>query len=409
MAGQDSPNHLSEPLQWLYGTQLFGMKLGLEPMERLVEALGLTAWRPRTIHVAGTNGKGSTCAMIEAMARADGRRTGLFTSPHLISFAERIRIGGTPLAALEIEEGLNRIRQLVAHWSPHPTFFEITTALAWWAFHSAKCDFIVLETGMGGRLDATNALPTDYSVITPIGLDHMKWLGSTLTEIAGEKAGIIKPGHTVICGPQDPEALAVIKTRAQGMASRLLLVDRPVPAGACALPGRHQRWNAAVASGAALAADLSRTSILQGLATVTWPGRFQRLPRPGGGETILDGAHNPHGMAALVEAWREAFGSTPATVIFGAVADKQTAEVLDLLRPIANRLHLTTPQSSRAVPLDELQALAPDAATHLCFADAYQAVCDSQHPVLVCGSLYLIGEALAHLRPDSGIFEPSGQ
>src|SRR5205823_14491966 len=198
----------------LYGLQRFGIKLGLENIRRLLDECcssvcvkrpafaAASASAPKVIHVAGTNGKGSVCAMIDSICRVQGYRTGLFTSPHLVTFRERIRVNGEMISEDAVADGLTIIRNLVADWDPHPTFFEVTTALALKHFSEARIDVVVLETGLGGRLDATNAVQSDVSVITPIGLDHEEWLGNTLAQIAGEKAGIIKPGMPVVSAPQ---------------------------------------------------------------------------------------------------------------------------------------------------------------------------------------------------------------
>src|SRR5438309_8800996 len=175
--------------------------------------LGLSS--PRVIHVAGTNGKGSVCAMIDAVARAAGHRTGLFTSPHLISFRERIRVNGREISEDEVAYGLSKTRVRIRDWDPHPTFFEITTALALQHFQKTRCEILALETGMGGRLDATNAVQSTVSVITPIDFDHEKWLGHSIGQIAKEKAGIIKPRIPVVSAPQRAEAEAIVRQRAE--------------------------------------------------------------------------------------------------------------------------------------------------------------------------------------------------
>src|SRR5207249_3930931 len=207
-----------EALAWLYSLQRFGIKLGLENTQRLLDKCcsGVCAKRPAlaaasvstpcVIHVAGTNGKGSVCAMIDSICRAANYRTGLFTSPHLVTFRERIRVNGEMISEDAVASGLTAIRDLVRKWDPHPTFFEITTALALKHFARGKLDIAILETGLGGRLDATNALRSNVAVITPIDLDHEKWLGKTIREIAGEKAGIIKEDTPVISAAQTAEA-----------------------------------------------------------------------------------------------------------------------------------------------------------------------------------------------------------
>ncbi|MDF1659144.1 MAG: Mur ligase family protein, partial [Verrucomicrobiales bacterium] len=196
-----------ESIDWLYGTQTFGIKLGLENTEKLLGAWVATqrvkrgddrSPNPKVIHVAGTNGKGSVCAFSERILRDAGLRVGLFTSPHLMSFRERIQVDGEWIPEDDVAEILSGIRDLVSTWDPHPTFFEITLALAVDYFSREKCEVMILETGMGGRLDATNAMPSDVSVITPIALDHQQWLGETIRDIAGEKAGILKPTVPVV-------------------------------------------------------------------------------------------------------------------------------------------------------------------------------------------------------------------
>ena len=182
-----------ESLAWLFGTQRFGIKLGLENSRRLFRALDVPSPNERLIHVAGTNGKGSVCALLDSICRAAGYRTALFTSPHLVTFRERMQVNGELISEDEVARGLTKIRKLIADWEPHPTFFEITTALALDHFRNSEAEIIVLETGMGGRLDATNAVHPIVSVLTPIDYDHQKWLGASLAEIAREKAGIIKP------------------------------------------------------------------------------------------------------------------------------------------------------------------------------------------------------------------------
>ena len=202
-----------EALAWLYSLQRFGIKLGLENIRRLIDALHVDLGSARVIHVAGTNGKGSVCAMIDSICRAQGYRTGLFTSPHLVTFRERIRVNGEMISESASASGLTAIRNLVATWEPHPTFFEITTALALKYFSEAKIDIVILETGLGGRLDATNAVQSNVAVITPIALDHQEWLGDSLEKIASEKAGIIKPKVPVVSAAQRPEAESHSRSR----------------------------------------------------------------------------------------------------------------------------------------------------------------------------------------------------
>ena len=192
-----------ETLRWLFSTQRFGIKLGLDNVRLLFAALDIPAPNEKIIHVAGTNGKGSTCALLDSISRAAGYRTGLFTSPHLVTFRERIRVNGEMISEEEVALGLTKIRELISAWNPHPTFFEIVTALALDHFRNRKVEIVVLETGMGGRLDATNATQPVVSVLTPVDLDHQKWLGNSLAEIAFEKAGIIKRHVPVVSARQN--------------------------------------------------------------------------------------------------------------------------------------------------------------------------------------------------------------
>jgi dihydrofolate synthase / folylpolyglutamate synthase len=309
-----------QALAWLYSLQRFGIKLGLENIRRLLDELGLGSARgsravfggsPNTsakvIHVAGTNGKGSVCAMIDSICRAQGYRTGLFISPHLVTFRERIRVNGEMISEDAVADGLTMIRDLVADWDPHPTFFEVTTALALKHFGDAKIDIAILETGLGGRLDATNAVQSDVSVITPIDLDHEEWLGHTLTKIAGEKAGIIKPRVPVVSAPQQPQAEEVIRARAAECGSPAQFVNETYHRSPVTLRGEYQKQNAAVAIAAIHAAniDVKERAIVCGLAAVEWPARFQKWDE----RTIIDGAHNPSAACILAETDASARGS----------------------------------------------------------------------------------------------------
>src|SRR5437016_8476488 len=253
------PMTYKEALSWLYSLQRFGIKLGLENIRRLLAALSRSGgfqaavgdleiavpWK--VIHIAGTNGKGSACAMVDSICRAQGHRTGLFTSPHLVTFRERIRVNGEMVSENAVANGLNAIRNLIADWDPHPTFFEVTTALALKHFSEAKIDVAILETGIGGRLDATNAIQSDVSVITQIDFDHEQWLGKTIPEIATERAGIIKRGVPVVSTAQRPEAEEVIRVRAAECEAPLQFVTESYDRSPIALRGDHQKRNAATA------------------------------------------------------------------------------------------------------------------------------------------------------------------
>jgi dihydrofolate synthase/folylpolyglutamate synthase len=398
---------LGGALEWLYGTQLFGVKLGLDGMRRLAGALGVALGgeaAPRFIHVAGTNGKGSTCALVESVCRASGLRTGLYTSPHLVSLRERFRLNGELISETELCDALHRIRKLVSEWEPHPTFFEIVTVLALEWFQRKEAECVVLETGMGGRLDATNVVTPVVSVLTPVGLDHQQYLGTTLAQIAAEKAGILKPGVPAVSAPQSQEVLAVFERVALEKGSSLRVVSAPWSDGPVGLAGTVQRWNASLAVAALMAAGLEpgAPALRSGLAQVHWPGRFQRLAA----DLIVDGAHNPAAAAALVETWREVFPGEKAAVIFGALQDKDAREVLRLLAPIAGELILVPVQSPRSFDLSQLRRLAAEsvrpeggalAVDIFEAADVASALARSTkgRRRLVAGSLYLVGEVLA--------------
>jgi dihydrofolate synthase/folylpolyglutamate synthase len=406
-----------EALAWLYATQRFGIKLGLENIERLLAALpgsGLETAAPcKVIHVAGTNGKGSVCAMIEAIARGAGYRTGLFTSPHLISFRERILVNGEKISEDEVAGGLTEIRELIGSWDPHPTFFEIATALALQHFQKTRCEILVLETGMGGRLDATNAVQSSVSVITPIDFDHEKWLGHSIDQIAKEKAGIIKPRTPVISAPQRPEAEVVIRQRAEECDARLQFVNDPWTKTRIALRGKHQKMNAALAFAALQATDIqvSDDAIARGLSSVEWPARFQIWNE----RIVIDGAHNPAGARILAQTWREEFGNERATILLAILRDKNAAEIVHALAPIATKFVLPRIRSERAMPPNELVQVISSLTPSLPYsitpsvAEAISAAQRTSERVLITGSLHFAGEALAFLRGESRALEECAQ
>jgi dihydrofolate synthase/folylpolyglutamate synthase len=402
-----------ESIDWLFSTQLFGIKLGLDGPRRLLkEYLAYPDHRVKVIHVAGTNGKGSTCAMIDAVSRAAGNRTGLFTSPHLIDFRERIRVSGVEIPEEDCAAMLTELRELCAAFDPHPTFFEIALVLAMRWFRERECEIIVLETGMGGRLDATTAVPADVCAITPIGLDHMQWLGETIEEIAVEKAGIFVEGKPVLCAPQEKSVQRVLEKEANERRSPLSFIDAPLEGYPVALPGAHQRWNAALALECLHVAGihLDYGTVHHGLSTVRWPGRFETISHEGR-EVVLDGAHNPQGAAVLAQTWREQFRERKAILIFSAVAAKDVSGILALLAPLASRIHLCPVDTLRALSAEELAASLPaEAAPHECHASfdtAFSAALSGEGPILIAGSLFLIGEAKARLQ--GGVFQSSTQ
>jgi len=409
----------AEALAWLYGTQRFGIKLGLENVERLLRELAVPGKDQRIVHVAGTNGKGSVCAMIDSISRAEGYRTGLFTSPHLITYRERIRVNGEMIAPNEVARGLSALRELVRSWHPHPTFFEITTALALDHFKRSGCEVIVLETGLGGRLDATNALLPVVSVLTPIGYDHEKWLGHTLEAIAGEKAGIIKPHVPVVSAKQQTAAEKIIRARASECDAPLQFISEPLETTAIGLAGMHQQQNAALAVAALRAGNItvSQDAIKRGLAKIEWPARFQRWDE----RTVIDGAHNPAGAEVLAQTWREQFHAERATIILAVLREKDVTGIYRALSPIAARFILPLIRSERALAPNELiahlSAITPSLPTaspaRTSIAPSLPTALESARAaperILITGSLHFAGEALATLSGNPDALEDCAQ
>ena len=388
--------NFQEALDWLNDAQFTGIKLGLDNTHRLLGAIGNPHQRLRFLHVAGTNGKGSVCAMLDSCLREAAHRTGLYTSPHLVDFRERIRVDGVKISEQEAADGLSRLREDAETWDHKPTFFELSTVLAFDHFERAGCDVVVLETGMGGRLDSTNVVTPLVSVITPIAMDHMAWLGDSLVKIAAEKAGIIKPGAPVISSPQQASAAEVLKAKALEAASAIRFIDAPTDIPV-ALPGPHQLWNAAVAIAAIEASGLDGPpeAIVRGLASVKWPARFQRV----GEMIIVDGAHNEHSAEALRSTWNEVFGTQKAVIVFGSLRDKEYAAMLHILEQIGHEFLFVPVRNERSENPSVLKPLTSLPSRH--FPDlpsAIKVALNANHPVLVTGSLFLAGEALENLK-----------
>ncbi len=408
----------AEAIDFLYGLRWFGAKLGLHNTFRLAELAGNPQNNLRFIHVAGTNGKGSTCAMLESIYRAAGLRVGLFTSPHLVAFGERIQINRKPVPKPEVVKLVSELQPLLKEFSPeeHPTFFEVVTVMALRYFAEQKCELVAWETGLGGRLDATNIVTPLASIITNIQYDHQKWLGETLASIAVEKAGIIKRGVPVITGTEAPEALQVIEAVARERNAPLTIVR---PEDLCRPPlnrievsllGQHQKMNAAVALSAVrvlssqlpVADDLVRSA----LKHVRWAGRLQLVTRPSGQRVLLDGAHNIGGAGTLAAALREYFPAAKPALVLGILRDKDWPAMCALLAPLAGRILLVPVHSERTAEphgLAEICRLANPQATVTEFASLSAALADAAAEpfVTIAGSLYLIGEAmeLLHLSP----------
>lgn len=395
----------TQAIAWLYETQHRGIKLGLEQIRRLLDELGFDGSGMRFIHVAGTNGKGSVCAMLDSVCRAQGIRTGLYTSPHLVSFRERIKLDGAMISEEDVARGLARIREIISRWETHPTFFEITTALALDWFQRMKADVVVLETGLGGRLDSTNVVTPAVSVITAIDLDHREYLGSTLAEIAAEKAGIIKPRIPVVSAPQHGEVAEVLRKFAAENSTSIRFVSGPVEKFPVNLAGSHQKLNAAIALASLEAAKIhtSEDSIRNGLANVSWPARFQIV----GENCVIDGAHNEAAAGRLAITWREVFGDERPAIILGVLKDKDMTAICRALLPIAAGFLAVPVRSHRSsAPEDIVQILrALDPAVHCKtapdLAHALETIKKMPHKILVTGSLFLAGEALAYFETGS--------
>jgi dihydrofolate synthase / folylpolyglutamate synthase len=416
-ASGDAAINYREALAWLYSLQRFGIKLGLENIERLLDELSksdLLQGAPwKVIHVAGTNGKGSVCAMIDSICRAQGYRTGLFTSPHLVTFRERILVNGEMISEEAVADGLTSIRNLVSDWDPHPTFFEVVTALALKHFSDAKIEIAILETGLGGRLDATNAIQSDVSVITPIDFDHEKWLGKTISEIATEKAGIIKLRVPVVSAPQRVDAEKVIQARAAECHVPVEFAIKPYDETPIALAGTNQKQNAALAITALRAAkiDIDNSAIAQGLSRIEWPARFQRWDE----RTIIDGAHNPAAALTLAETWRQTFGDQRATLVLAILSDKNLHGICEALAPISKFALLPKIRSERAATPEELAKVLSDITPPLPYSitqsvDQALALARAKpNPILITGSFHFAGEVLAHLRGEPAAFEECAQ
>lgn len=397
------------------------MRQGLERIEGLLDALGRPEQRYRLVQVGGTNGKGSVSAMLAAILRSAGHRVGLYTSPHLVSFRERIRVDGEPIPEDGVVDGVEALGTLVARFDA--TTFEATTALALDHFAREAVDVAVLEVGLGGRLDATTVGTPEVAVIARIDLDHQAVLGSTLGAITAEKAAIIR-GGVAVCAAQDPEAERVIVARAAAVGVPLLLEGRDLSVSVArrgpdgqrldcagpgwslaglelAMPGSFQPSNALLAVTAARALGAGDAAIRAGLARAWWPGRFQVLRRARG-FLVLDGAHNPAGARALALSLRDVFGPTRVTFVLGVLADKDAAGIVAALAPLADRFVLVAPASSRAAAPEALRPLVPAAARVEIAKSPVEALevagrAATTPVVCVAGSLFLIGDVLRHL------------
>lgn len=397
---------IHDALAHLRSLQTFGMKPGLETTRLLAQRAGNPQERLRFIHVAGTNGKGSTCAMLERVYRESGLRVGLYTSPHLVRFGERIQINRQPIADAVLARRVEALKELCGDLTP--TLFEFATVLALQHFAEEQVDLVIWETGLGGRLDATNIVTPLACVITNIGLDHQAVLGGTTAAIASEKAGILKPGVPVVTATEDLDARSIIEFRARELDCPLIGVGSADVAAFpfdLALAGDHQKVNGAVAAATVrllrFCLPVSDAQLKAGLESTTWPGRFQQLQR-GAQTVVLDGAHNAAGVAALASALSRLFPGRKPAMILGMLSDKDWRNMTRILVPLASRVITVAVGSERTVGAEELKAacLATGAGRPVraagSIAEALRST--SGDPlVLITGSLYFIGEAMEHL------------
>jgi dihydrofolate synthase/folylpolyglutamate synthase len=423
-----------EAVKYLYslGHETLAMKLGLNSVRNLSKAFDEPQKKYPAVHIAGTNGKGSTAAMAASIARAAGLRTGLYTSPHLVSVTERIRVGEDEIAQADFARLATAVREageeLVANQilPAPPTFFEQMTMIAFLYFAEREVDLAVLEVGLGGRLDATNICEPVVTAITPVGFDHQQYLGDTLASIAGEKAGIVKPGVPVVVAPQEEEAMKAIIARCEELKAPMIETAKPFEVEAAAgaenigryrfryrtargeydarlsLRGRHQITNALVAIHIAeqwriAGFDIPPPAIVEGLGKAEWPGRLEMIRgSPSPAPLLLDGAHNVAGARGLRDFLDEHFSSVPITMVFGVMADKAISEISEVLFPVARQVIVTRIANPRAA---DPGAMA-ETANHnvVCIENVEDALREALRVtprrglICVCGSLFLVGE-----------------
>jgi dihydrofolate synthase / folylpolyglutamate synthase len=430
-----APRTPAEALEFFSRLSPSSIKLGLERVEAALAALGHPERRYPALHVAGTNGKGSTCAFASAALHAAGHRVGLYTSPHLVRVNERIRVSGEDIPdevfGQRILEVLERHPE-----APALTYFEFGTVVAFWHFACERVDVAVVEVGLGGRLDATRACQPWVTAITPVSFDHMEYLGHTLAAIAGEKAGILKPGVPGVVSRQEPEALEALERVAREVGAPLVFEGRdfsltPRPDGRLVYEGRggalegltlglrgeHQWGNAAVAL-ASLEALSARglavppEALRAGLAQARWPGRLEELP--GTPPVLLDGAHNPAGVRVLLEGLRTLYPGRRVHCVFGVVADKDRGPMLHALLPACDSVHLTPLDTPRSLApelyLDEVRAVCPNA--HACptldaALEGARALVRGSDVILCTGSLFLVGSVRARWAHNLGALHQS--
>ncbi len=389
-----------DPVAYINEPRWQHVSLGLCRIRRLLELIGNPQDSLKSVHVAGTNGKGSTCTFLDSILRSAGYKTGLFTSPYIETFEERVRVNGEnidwgSLRALTLELR-DASEQIFSETGESPTEFELMTALGFYYFANERCDICIIEVGLGGRLDSTNVITPELSVITPIGLDHVAILGNTLEEIAREKAGIIKEGIPVVCAEQKSEALSVISKAA----GERLVMKESYPTFEMNLKGSYQQENAALAATAAevlgrLGWRISSEDIKSGIKSATWPARFEVF-----GNVVLDGAHNVDGARTLRETLDEYWQGKHKVAVFGVLEDKDYIGILETVAGVFDAFYIYEPNSPRALSLDKLECVLEkhnssvkrcDSATDA-LNRAREDIKKTDQRVVCFGSLYSCGE-----------------
>jgi len=420
-------------MEYIQNTAKFGSNLGLDRTVKILEMLGNPQDKIKCIHVAGTNGKGSTTAMIAQILRSSGYKTGMYTSPFLEEFEERIQVDGMNIGkddlAKTVTEVSKAVETVISLGYDHPTEFEIITCAMFKYFCDANVDYAVVEVGLGGRLDSTNVITPVLSVITSISLDHTGVLGNTLKEIAGEKAGIIKKGIPVVTYPQEKEAEQVIADACRSMGCELVRVkpesgefleafklsqkirvktDREIYCLNLSLLGKHQIMNCAVAVNAAeklqeMGLKITREGIIRALEKVRWIGRLEVLREEP--LVVIDGAHNIEGISLLSESLKTYFRYEKLILVIGILRDKQVEEMIELIAPKAHRVIAVTPNSGRAESAAELNEVIMryNKNSEACYdySEAYEKAlgyAGGDDMILVCGSLYMIGDMRKIIR-----------
>ncbi|MHB0968816.1 MAG: bifunctional folylpolyglutamate synthase/dihydrofolate synthase [Thermoanaerobaculia bacterium] len=415
---------MRDQLRWLDSLQGSGIRPGLRRMRTVLRALGNPQHSYRTVIVAGTNGKGSTASTLASILTTAGVRTGLYTSPHLVDVRERWQIDGEPVSRAMLRDAVRRLREAATDSGIHPTYFEALTLVAFILFESAKCDLVVLEVGLGGRLDATNVTRPVAALVTPIGIDHTEFLGTTIRSIAREKAGVIHRGSIALTSNREPEATKIIRKRAGDVGSRLFEITADSRATAVRdekgflsfrlatphgsyrlrspLVGLHQVDNVTLAVRAAeelarLEPRITKAAIERGVTATRWRGRLERF-EIGNHVVWVDGAHNGHAAARIAE-FIDRRIARPRTIVFGIMGDKDVHDVVAMLLPRFDRVILTEPESTRAMPARHLEELARAVGvTPRIVRDPRRAILaaleGAERRMVICGSLYLAGTAV---------------